>query len=47
MSEKEHATHQRLLRLWAQGRATKAQMLRCMELDRKAERTANQEVRRG
>ena len=27
--------HKKLLRLWALGKATKKQMLRCMELDRK------------
>lgn len=27
--------HKRLLRLWATGRATMKQMLRCMELDRR------------
>jgi hypothetical protein len=32
----ELAEHSRLLALWATGRATRAQMLRCMELDRKA-----------
>lgn len=30
------AEHKRLLDLWACGKATKAQILRCMELDRKA-----------
>ena len=36
MSDKERQEHERLLDLWACRKATKAQMLRCMELDRKA-----------
>lgn len=36
MNLKEQKEHSRLLRLWAMGRATMKQMLRCMELDRKA-----------
>ena len=29
------AEHERLLKLWATGKATKTQMLRCMELSRR------------
>ena len=36
MTPKEHALHERLLDLWATRRATKAQILRCTELDRKS-----------
>lgn len=36
MSEKERKERQRLHFLWAVGRATKKQILRCMDLDRKA-----------
>lgn len=36
MTKREQAEHARLLRLWATGRATRKQVLRCMELDRKA-----------
>lgn len=36
MSTKERKEHSKLLRLWATRRATRKQMLRCMELDRKA-----------
>jgi hypothetical protein len=40
MSGKEISERARLARLWATGRATKAQILRCMALDRKAENEA-------
>lgn len=36
MSRAEKREHDRLCRLWATGKATKKQILRCMELDRKA-----------
>jgi hypothetical protein len=36
MSKRELATMRRLQLLWATRRATKAQILRCMELERKA-----------
>lgn len=36
MTPKERALHAKLLNLWAMRRATKAQIERCMELDRKA-----------
>ncbi len=36
MSEREQKEHARLLRLWASGKATRKQIERCMELDRKA-----------
>lgn len=36
MNQKEIVEHQRLLRLWASGKATAKQVSRCMELDRKA-----------
>lgn len=36
MTAKERREWKRLQRLWATSTATKAQMLRCMELDRKA-----------
>lgn len=35
MTAKEEREHARLLRLWATGRATRKQIERCMELDRK------------
>lgn len=40
MSAKERKEHERLTKLWMSRRASKAQMLRCMELDRKAEKAA-------
>lgn len=36
MSEREQKEHARLLRLWATARATRQQLERCMELDRKS-----------
>lgn len=36
MNAKERAEHARLLALWARGRATRKQVMRCMELDSKA-----------
>lgn len=33
----EHAERAKLQKLWASGKATKKQILRCMELDRKFE----------
>jgi len=36
MTDKERKEWDRLSRLWATGRATKKQILRCMELDRRA-----------
>jgi len=36
MTAKERREHAKLRRLWAAQRATQAQILRCMELDRKA-----------
>lgn len=36
MTTKERKEWLRLHRLWATGKATRRQMLRCMELDRKA-----------
>ena len=36
MSDKEQREHAKLLHLWATGRATRKQIDRCMELDRKA-----------
>lgn len=36
MSAAERKEWKRLSRLWAHGRATRAQIMRCMELDRKA-----------
>ena len=36
MTSKERNEHARLLALWACLKATKAQILRCIELDRKA-----------
>ena len=36
MTDLEHREHSRLLRLWARGNATRRQILRCMELDRKS-----------
>jgi uncharacterized protein YjiS (DUF1127 family) len=36
MSAKERKEHDRLLRLWATGKASARQMRRCMELDRKS-----------
>jgi hypothetical protein len=36
MTATERKEWRRLSRLWAQSRATKSQILRCMELDRKA-----------
>jgi len=36
MSDKKRKERLRLLRLWALGKATKSQMLRCMTLDRSA-----------
>ncbi|MFM0608663.1 hypothetical protein PQR05_29455 [Paraburkholderia sediminicola] len=35
MSQKESSELKKLRTLWATGNATKKQMLRCMELDRK------------
>jgi hypothetical protein len=40
VTEKERKELERLHRLWATGKATRAQMLRCMELDRKASHCA-------
>lgn len=37
MTKKEQQEHARLRALWATQKATRQQMLRCMELDRKAE----------
>lgn len=36
MTEKERAEHAELRELWATQQATRKQILRCMELDRKA-----------
>jgi len=36
MTDEERREHARLLRLWATGKATRRQMLRCTELDRRA-----------
>ncbi len=38
MTAKERLEHTRLQRSWATGKATKKQVMRCMELDRQAER---------
>jgi len=35
MSENEKKEHDRLQILWATGKATKSQIIKCMELDRK------------
>jgi len=40
MTDKELREWDRLSDLWATGKATKAQMLRCLQLDRKAEKAA-------
>lgn len=40
MTSKEKKEHERLQRAWAAGKATKKQIMRCMELDRQAEREA-------
>jgi hypothetical protein len=40
MTGNERRTLERLSRLWATGRATKAQILRCMELERKERKCA-------
>jgi hypothetical protein len=37
MSERERVEHSRLLRKWATGKASQKEMMRCMELDRKAD----------
>lgn len=37
MSAKERTEHARLQRAWATGKATKKQIMRCMELDRQVE----------
>ena len=37
MTEKERTEHSRLQRAWATGKATKKQIMRCMELDRQVE----------
>lgn len=37
MTSKERTEHTRLQRAWATGKATKKQIMRCMELDRQAE----------
>lgn len=39
-NRKRAPSHKRLRQLWATGKATKAQMLRCMELDRIASAAA-------
>lgn len=36
MTEKERKEHEKLSRLWATRKATKRQILRCIELSRKA-----------
>ena len=41
MTAAERKEHNKLSRLWATKRATTAQIKRCMELDRQAERTTN------
>jgi hypothetical protein len=40
LSALERAEHKRLSRLWAVGKATRRQMDRCMELDRRSEAAA-------
>ena len=40
MSEQEKKERERLNILWATGQATKSQILKCMELDKKAEHIA-------
>ena len=40
MNTKERAEHSRLLNLWATGRATRKQILRCRELDHQAQSSA-------
>jgi hypothetical protein len=40
MSDHEKQECERLNVLWATGKATKSQMLKCMELDKKAEHEA-------
>lgn len=37
LTEREQQEHAKLLRLWALKKATRAQMLRCVELDRKSD----------
>ena len=37
MNAKELREHDKLLRRWATGRATRKEILRCMELDRKTQ----------
>lgn len=42
MTAKEQREHRRLLKRWSRRRATMREMLRCMELDRKANREARE-----
>lgn len=42
MSDKERKEHSKLLKLWSERHASMSQMLRCMDLDRKAASHAKQ-----
>lgn len=43
MTTTERREHRRLLKRWSERRATMREMLRCMELDRKANREARED----
>lgn len=45
MTDREKNEHKKLQTLWATGRASKKQIMRCMELDRQSEAASKKAVR--